>query len=294
MRDSAGLNMHFIDEEETVTLDSIYDQSQRAAAAVLERVRYRPTMGVVLGSGLGAFVEGLADKTVIPYQEIPGFPVSKVHGHAGNLVFGHIGGKEMVVMQGRVHFYESGDMHRTTFPIRVLRQLGCTKMVVTNAAGAVNRTFAPGDLMLITDHINLMMGGGPLIGENDDRFGPRFPDMSEAYDRELSDVLRQTAQRMALTLREGVYCAFHGPEYETPAEIRMAEVLGADAVGMSTVPEVVVANHMGIRCAGVSCLSNMAAGINVGRLSHDDVMEVSATVARNFVELLSKAIVEMF
>jgi len=245
---------------------------------------------VILGSGLGAFVDCLEDKVVIPYTDIEGFPRSGVHGHAGNLVFGRLHGQDLVVMQGRIHYYECGDIKLVTLPVRILRCLGCTRMIVTNAAGAANAAFDAGDLMLITDHINFMQASSPLVGENDDRFGPRFPDMSEAYNKVMSDALRQSAKDLGIKLQEGVYCAFHGPEYETPAEVRLAQVLGADAVGMSTVPEVLVANHMGMKVAGISCLTNKAAGLSENKLSHDEVMETGRQAAADFVKLLAEGI----
>lgn len=268
----------------------LYDSAKEIASRIQAKCDRKVDLCVVLGSGLGAFVDALEDRVVIPYAEIEGFPVSSVHGHAGNLVFGRLDGKDLVVMQGRVHFYECGDLKRVTLPIRILRCLGCTRMIVTNAAGAANPDFNAGELMLITDHMNMMMAGSPLIGLNDDEFGARFPDMSEPYNYEMSDVLRKTAQELGILLREGVYCASHGPEYETPAEVRMFQKLGADAVGMSTVPEVVVANHMLMKVAGISCLTNKAAGLSATKLSHEEVMECGRQVAKDFVNLLREGV----
>ena len=208
-------------------------------------------------------------------------------------MFGQLNGKDLVVMQGRVHFYECGDLKRVTLPVRILYCLGCRRMIVTNAAGAANPDFNAGELMLITDHLNMMMAGSPLIGLNDDAFGVRFPDMSEAYNLEMSDILRQTAKSLGILLREGVYCASHGPEYETPAEVRLFQKLGADAVGMSTVPEVVVANHMCMKVAGISCLTNKAAGLSETKLSHAEVMECGRKVAKDFVNLLREGVSKM-
>ncbi len=272
---------------------NIYDKAAHIVESIRKHCDRKVDFAIILGSGLGAFVDILEDKVVIPYADIDGFPQSSVVGHAGNLVFGRIDGKDLVVMQGRVHFYESGDLKRVTLPTRVLYLLGCRRLVVTNAAGACNPDFEAGDLMLITDHLNMMMAASPLIGENDDRFGPRFPDMSEPYNHEMSDIIRTVAKEQGLPLREGVYCAFHGPEYETPAEVRMAQTLGADAVGMSTVPEIIVANHMGMKCAGISCMTNKAAGISELKLSHEDVMEVGRMVAKRFVDLLSASVRKM-
>lgn len=268
-----------------------YDRATAVAAEIRERAPGRaPALCLVLGSGLGGFADVLEDRLVIPYHEIEGFPRSTVEGHAGNLVFGRMAGRDVVALQGRVHYYECGDMLHITRPMRIMRRLGCTALFVTNSAGTCNPDFRAGDLMLITDHLNLMMGGGPLMGPNDTRFGPRFPDMSRAYDPELREQVLAAAADLGLELRQGVYAAFHGPEYETPAEVRMARILGADAVGMSTVPEVVVANHMGMRCVGISCLSNLAAGMTSERLSHDEVVETAARVAASFVSLLTESV----
>ncbi len=274
-------------------MGQLFDTANEIASRIRAKCDRKVDLCVVLGSGLGAFVDALENRVQIPYAEIEGFPTSSVHGHAGNLVFGQLDGKDIVVMQGRVHFYECGDLKRVTLPVRILRCLGCTRMIVTNAAGAANPDFNAGELMLITDHLNMMMAGSPLIGLNDDEFGARFPDMSEPYNHEMSDVLRKTAKELGITLREGVYCASHGPEYETPAEVRMFQKLGADAVGMSTVPEVVVANHMLMKVAGISCLTNKAAGLSATKLSHDEVMECGRKVAKDFVNLLKEGVRKM-
>ncbi|MCL2326064.1 MAG: purine-nucleoside phosphorylase [Proteobacteria bacterium] len=268
----------------------LYSMASEVAARIQKICDRKVDLCVILGSGLGAFVDCLEDKVVIPYSDIEGFPRSGVHGHAGNLVFGRLHGQDLVVMQGRIHYYECGDIKLVTLPVRILHCLGCTRMIVTNAAGAANAAFDAGELMLITDHINFMQASSPLVGENDDRFGPRFPDMSEAYNKVMSEALRQSAKDLGIKLQEGVYCAFHGPEYETPAEVRLAQVLGADAVGMSTVPEVLVANHMGMKVAGISCLTNKAAGLSESKLSHDEVMETGRQAAADFVKLLAEGI----
>ena len=271
-------------------MGQIYDTAKEIAARIRAKCDRKVDLCVVLGSGLGAFVDALDNPVVIPYAEIEGFPTSSVHGHAGNLVFGQLDGKDLVVMQGRVHFYECGDLKRVTLPIRILHCLGCTRMIVTNAAGAANPAFNAGELMLITDHLNMLMAGSPLVGLNEDEFGVRFPDMSEAYNHEMSDILRKTAKDLGILLREGVYCAAHGPEYETPAEVRMYQKLGADACGMSTVPEVIVANHMNMKVAGISCLTNKAAGLSETKLSHAEVMECGRKVAKDFVSLLKEGV----
>ncbi|MDX9720770.1 MAG: purine-nucleoside phosphorylase [Myxococcota bacterium] len=270
-----------------------YELVSQIAASIRARCARVPKVALVLGSGLGAFVDELDDKSIIPYSEIPGFPVSSVHGHAGNLVFGRIAGLDVVAMQGRIHFYECGELQRVVLPVRVLKALGAEIFIATNAAGGVNRNFAPGELMLIRDHLNMMMAASPLIGPNDERFGPRFPDMSEPYAKTLCDAIERAAERLGQPLQQGVYCAFHGPEYETPAEVRMAALLGADAVGMSTVPEVIAANHMGMRCAGISCITNLASGIGDEKLSHEDVMATGKRAAASFCRLLSASLEEI-
>lgn len=274
-------------------MGQIYDNAMAIADRIREKCDRAVDLCVVLGSGLGAFVDALDNQVVIPYSQIEGFPSSSVHGHAGNLVFGQLDGKDLVVMQGRVHYYECGDLKRVTLPIRVLHCLGCTRMIVTNAAGAVNAGFNAGELMLIIDHMNMMMAGSPLVGLNEDEFGVRFPDMSEPYNRAMSDILRKTAEKLGILLREGVYCASHGPEYETPAEVRLFQKLGADAVGMSTVPEVVVANHMLMKVAGISCLTNKASGLSETKLTHEEVMECGRKVAKDFVNLLREGVRQM-
>jgi purine-nucleoside phosphorylase len=251
-------------------------------------------MGVVLGSGLGAFVDSLGGEVVrVPFADVPGFPRTTVDGHAGNLVFAKHSGYPIVVMQGRVHYYEVGSITEATLPIRALGLLGIQGLLLTNSAGAINKAFQVGDLMLIEDQLN-MMGANPLIGHEDPRFGgTRFPDMTGAYDPALSAALVGAASALGFRLQRGVYCGLSGPAYETPAEIRMLRTCGADAVGMSTVPEVIVARHMGIRCAGVSCLSNLAAGLSAQPLSHEEVKETGALVSARFVGLLHEGLARM-
>lgn len=251
-----------------------------------------PKVGIILGSGLGAFADALADATAIPYSELPHFPISGVPGHAGRLVVGMLGGEPIVAMQGRVHYYEGYSAQEVAFPARVLCSLGIKTLVVTNAAGGINLGFGVGDLMAITDHLNLA-GYNPLIGPNDDKLGPRFPDMSHAYDPALRELLLQAAKTNGTTLREGVYACLSGPSYETPAEIRMLRTLGADAVGMSTVPEVIAAAHMGVRVAGISCITNLAAGIGKHKLSHEEVAEVASRVRGTFQKLLERFLPEV-
>ena len=241
-----------------------------------------PDVAVVLGSGLGDFASALTDATTIPYEQIPNWPRSAVIGHAGRLVVGSLGDKRVAALSGRVHYYEGHDMRVVTFATRVMGVLGVQSMVLTNAAGGINLSFEPGTLMVIDDHLNLM-GTNPLVGTNDERFGPRFPDMSEVYSVRLRRVADQAAGH---TIAHGVYVALHGPSYETPAEIRYLRTIGADAVGMSTVPEAIVARHMGIDVLGISCITNMAAGVLPQPLVHDEVMEVARRVRVRFGTLL--------
>ena len=264
-----------------------FELIEQAVAAIRAHAGGRaPKVGIVLGSGLGDFAERLEERTAIPYAELPHFPKSSVVGHAGRLVLGRIGGEPIVAMQGRVHYYEGFSPSEVVFPIRVLCRLGIHTLVVTNAAGGINPDFAPGDLMAITDHINLS-GFNPLRGPNDDRLGPRFPDMSEGYGKALVAKILECGKRLGIDVRSGVYAISAGPSYETPAEIRMLQRLGADAVGMSTVPEVIAARHMGVKVAGISCITNLAAGISAVPLSHEEVGETAARVREVFCGLLA-------
>ncbi len=265
---------------------SLYDQIQQTVAAVKQKSSLVPKVGIILGSGLGGFADSLSEKTVIPYGELPGFPTSSVPGHAGRLVLGKLAGAPIVAMQGRVHMYEGYAPWQVAFPARVLCSLGIQTLVVTNAAGGIRSDFTPGDLMMITDHINLS-GANPLVGHNEDKLGPRFPDMSDAYGVELRNLLRTTAQKLQVPLKEGVYVWLSGPSYETPAEIRYLRTIGVDAVGMSTVPEVIVASHMGVKVAGISCITNYAAGIGKEPLSHAEVSETAERVKDRFTSLLN-------
>jgi purine-nucleoside phosphorylase len=266
--------------------DDLYDRIQATAAVVRARLGGRvPQVALILGSGLGGFADRLEDAVAIDYSELPGFPSSTVHGHAGRLVVGTRRGAMCVAMKGRVHMYEGHDARTVSFPARVLVALGAKVLLVTNAAGGLRPEWPPGTLMLIRDHIDLLRDH-PLRGPNDDRLGPRFPDMTTSYTPALRTLVKEVAQAERIQLEEGIYVAMPGPCYETPAEVRMLQILGADATGMSTVPEVVVARHMGARVIGISCITNKAAGITGEALSHDEVTETAARVRSTFEGLL--------
>ena len=250
---------------------------------------FKPEIGIVLGSGLGELADEYCD-IAIPYAEIPGFEASTVSGHKSRLVFAKINGKKVVMMQGRFHYYEGHPIQKVVFPIKVMKALGVKTVILTNAAGGVNPAFNPSDLMVITDHIN-HMNTNPLIGPNDDKMGERFPDMSEIYSPELIELTERIADKLGIDLQEGVYIAFTGPSYETPAEIRMARVLGADAVGMSTVPEAIVAKWAGMDVIGLSCICNSAAGVSNIALSHEDVIH-AANIAKDRFKKLVKGIIK--
>src|SRR5579871_162330 len=250
-----------------------------------KRRRRMSKIGVVLGSGLGAFADTLEHATETPYSQIPGWPVSTAAGHAGKLVEGRIGATEVVVLAGRAHLYEGYSAQQVTFGIRELARRGVRSLVLTNAAGGINLGYHPGQLVLISDHINLL-GANPLTGPNDDSLGPRFPDMTEAYSKEYREAAKRAGHELGIVLAEGVYAATPGPSYETPAEIRYMRAIGADMVGMSTVPEVIVANHMGIKVLGISCVTNMAAGILPQRISHEEVLETGEMVQETLVRFL--------
>jgi purine-nucleoside phosphorylase len=269
-----------------------YSEKISRAAETIQRAVGGADIAVVLGSGLGDYVEALEDAKWIDYKDIPFFPVSTVQGHKGRWYTGTLHGKRVCMMQGRFHAYEGYELSDVTMPVRVMQKLGVKTLVVTNAAGGVNLAFHAGDLMLITDILNFT-GRNPLIGPNLDEFGPRFPDMTYALDRELQTLAADTATNLAITLQQGVYCWLSGPTYETPAEIRMVRVLGADAVGMSTVPEIIVARHGGMRVLGVSCITNMAAGVMDQPLNHAEVMETGNRVKDTFRKLLDGIIAEM-
>jgi purine-nucleoside phosphorylase len=257
----------------------------QAVAAIRERSPLEPEVGLVLGSGLGGLADAVEERVEIPYGEIPGWPVSTAIGHAGVLVLGSVDGVRVAVLRGRAHLYEGVGADRAVFGVRVLGKLGIRTLVVTNAAGAIRETFRPGQLVVISDHVNLQ-GTSPLVGPNDDALGPRFPDMSDAYDRTLREAAEEAASRLGLDVGEGVYGAWLGPQFETPAEIRYMRAIGCDLAGMSTVPEVIAARHMGIRCLGVSVVTNMAAGITEGKLGHEEVLEVGAEAGPRLTALL--------
>ena len=258
---------------------------EAAASYILSKVSIRPEVGMVLGSGLGDFADTLEDPVRIPFTEIPNFPAATAPGHVGALVFGKKMGKDVVVLQGRIHYYEGLPQAEITLPTRVLAAIGVKTLILTNAAGGVNTGFQPGDLMMISDHINYS-GANPLIGKNLDNFGPRFPDVSDLYTASLRAAVRDAANAAGIKLQEGVYMMFSGPNYETPAEVRMARILGADAVGMSTVPEALVAGHSGLQVVGISCITNMAAGVLPQKLDHSEVVEIANRVHDTFQGLL--------
>jgi purine-nucleoside phosphorylase len=270
----------------------LYARAEHAARTIRARTTIEPRIALVLGSGLGDLADELKDSVSIPYQEIPGFCVSTVAGHAGRLVIGTVDDVPVLAMQGRIHFYEGYSLEEITFPVRTFKLLGIKTLLLTNAAGGVDVQLSQGALMLISDHMNLM-GANPLRGPNDDRFGPRFPDMTDVYSRELQELAIEEARAMGLELRRGIYAALTGPSYETPAEIRMLRGMGADAVGMSTVPEAIVARHMGLEVAGISCITNMAAGLSNEKINHEEVVETGQQVRDMFAELLRRLVVRL-
>jgi purine-nucleoside phosphorylase len=264
------------------------EQIDQAADAIRKRTSYRPRVGLILGSGLNGLADSVQKADIIPYGELPNWPVSTVQGHAGRLVIGELEGQTALVMQGRIHFYEGYSMSQITLPVRAMLRLGLEMMFVTNAAGGVNPDFSPGDVMLITDNLNLigMMGGNPLMGPNIDELGPRFPDMSQAYDRKLMDLARQVAANENVPLREGVYCALSGPSFEGPADLRFLRGIGADAVGMSTVPEVIVARHGGMRVLGLSGISNKANLDGSTATTHEEVIEAGKVITPKIEKII--------
>lgn len=264
---------------------TLQEKIHSAAEFLGGRIPFAPEVGLVLGSGLGDFADTLEDAVRVPFKEIPNFPQPTVEGHTGAFVFGRKMGKQVVALQGRLHYYEGFTQQELTLPIRVLAALGVKSLVLTNAAGGVNLNFRPGDLMLIADHINFS-GSNPLIGPNLDSFGPRFPDVSDLYTKDLRMAIRDKAAEAGIPLQQGVYLMYSGPNYETPAEIRAFRTLGADAVGMSTAPEALVAGHCGMQVVGISCITNMAAGVLPVKLSHAEVVETAALVHDRFQKLL--------
>ena len=268
----------------------LYERVERAAQTIRDRSPFEPRVALVLGSGLGDFANEFQEAVAIPYQEIPGFKVSTVEGHAGRLVIGKVEDVPVLAMQGRVHFYEGYSLDEVTFPIRTFKLAGIKTVVLTNAAGGIDVQLRQGALMLIRDHLNLM-GANPLRGPNDARLGPRFPDMSDVYSRTLQEIAVAEAGALGIELRRGIYAALTGPSYETPAEIQMLRGLGADAVGMSTVPEAIVARHMGMDVLGISCITNMAAGLGNEPINHEEVVEIGKQVRSTFTQLLRRVIV---
>jgi len=259
---------------------------------IQDHTSMRPEIAVILGSGLGAFAEDLEDAVSIPYSAIPHFPISTAPGHKGCLVVGKMDEKEILCMQGRFHYFEGYSLKEVVYPIRVMKKLGIKKLIVTNSSGGIDVSFSQGDLMIIEDHINLL-GNNPLIGPNEEEFGERFTDMTEAYSKNMRNAISRSARELNINIRKGIYCAFTGPSYETPAEIRMLRLLGASAVGMSTVPEVIAANHCGIEVAAISCITNMAAGILERPLSSEEVIGTANRVKSAFMSLLKKSIMNM-
>lgn len=276
---------------ETALSDS-YSRAENAARAIRTRTAADAKIAIVLGSGLGGFADEFEDSVSLPYREIPGFVSSTAEGHVGSLVIGKVGGVPVMAMQGRVHSYEGYTLEEVTFPIRTFKLLGINTLILTNAAGGIDVQLSQGSLMVISDHLNLM-GMNPLRGTNDERFGPRFPDLSEVYSRELQELASEEARALDITVRRGIYAALAGPSYETPAEIHMLRAFGADAVGMSTVPEAIVARHMGIKVLGISCITNMAAGISENPINHAEVMETGQKVREKFTELLRRVIAKL-
>lgn len=262
---------------------SLFNQIEEAKAYIQKQTSFAPEIGMILGSGLGDLADQIENPTKIPYQDIPHFPVSTVKGHVGQLVIGELGGQKVLAMQGRIHYYEGYSMQEITFPVRVMKALGIDNMIVTNAAGGINTSLYVGALMLIVDHINFMHDN-PLIGANDDRLGPRFPDMLHSYDPGLRKLAMDAARKLDFPLHKGVYSAVSGPTYETQAEMRMLKIIGVDAVGMSTIPEVIVAQHCGIKSLGISAITDMAA--DESGVSHEEVVEEAAKIKPHFIKLI--------
>lgn len=267
----------------------MFEKLEETLAFVRQRTDLRPTVGVILGSGLGQLVDRMSGQVAIDYRDLPHFPAPTVAGHAGRMVIGRIGGVVVVAMQGRFHYYEGHDMRTVAYPTAFMKQFGVRTLVVSNSAGGINRGFTPGDLMLITDHINLF-ATNPLIGLNDERLGPRFPDMTEAYSPRLIDIADSTAGELGMSFRRGVYAGLSGPCYETAAEIRYLERIGADAVGMSTVPEVIAARYLGLEVLGISCITNMATGIATVKHAHEEVVRIANEASERFCTVVAATI----
>lgn len=266
-----------------------YNKVLETTQFIKNQINRKPKIGIILGSGLGSLVNYVKDPFELDYDQIPNFPVSEVEGHAGKLVFGKIGQIEVLLMAGRFHFYEGFDMKEVTYPIYVMKLLGIEKLIVTNACGGINPSFQPGDLMIIRDFIN-GVSTNPLRGVNDERFGPRFPDMSDPYTSSFRNIAKEIAKELDIKYKEGVYAFFQGPYYETVSEIKMYGLLGADAIGMSTVPETIVANYLGFEVLGISCITNMATGLRDGRHSHQEVVDIAQRSSETLVEWVSKIV----
>lgn len=277
-RDGMGANMN-----------KNYEKLMKCYESLREKVKFEPKVAIVLGSGLGDFADNIQVEAELPYGDIEGFPVSTVPGHAGKFIFGYLGEVAVVCMKGRVHYYEGYPIGDVVLPTRLMKMMGAEILFLTNASGGVNFDFGAGDLMMITDHISTFVPN-PLIGENVEEWGTRFPDMSKVYDLELQDILRETAKENGIPMKEGVYLQFTGPSFESPAEIRMARTLGADAVGMSTVVEAIAANHMGMRICGISCVCNLAAGMTENPLTHEEVQEAANKTAPLFTKLVAESV----
>lgn len=273
-------------------MSQVYEKLEKCMESVREKVDFQPEVALVLGSGLGDYADGIRVEQTIEYTEIEGFPISTVTGHKGRFVFGYVEETPVVIMQGRVHYYEGYPMTDVVLPVRLMGMMGAKKLILTNAAGGVNFDFAPGDFMLINDHITVGVPS-PLIGENVQELGPRFPDMSEVYSLRMRTVIKEAAERLEIPLQEGVYVQLTGPSYETPAEIRMCRTWGADAVGMSTACEAMAARHMGLEVCGISCITNLAAGMSAAKLDHTEVQETADRVAKQFKKLITETIVHI-
>jgi purine-nucleoside phosphorylase len=268
------------------------EQIKNTAAYIQSKISFQPEVGIILGTGLGGLVKEINIRHTIPYEEIPDFPVSTVEGHSGKLIFGELGGKNVVAMQGRFHYYEGYNMQQVTYPVRVMKFLGIQKLFVSNASGGVNDTFEIGDLMIITDHINFFPAN-PLIGKNMPELGPRFPDMSEAYSKEIIEKAKKVANANNIKVRQGVYLGLSGPTFETPAEYRMVKILGADAVGMSTVPEVIVARHMGIPCFAISIITDLGVDGKIVEVTHEEVQQVAAQAEKKMTLIMKELMTEL-
>ncbi|BAB05251.1 purine-nucleoside phosphorylase [Halalkalibacterium halodurans] len=270
-------------------MENIREKVKQSAEYLLGKIKNKPAIGLILGSGLGELANEIEEAVHIPYEQIPNFPVSTVEGHAGQLVIGTLHGKNVVAMQGRFHYYEGYTMQEVTFPVRVMKEIGVELIVVTNACGGMNKNFAPGDLMIITDHLN-MTGDNPLIGPNVEEWGPRFPDMSHAYTPELVEFVEETANRLDIKVQKGVYAGITGPTYMTGAELIMLRNLGGDVIGMSTVPEVIVARHAGMKVIGISCITDMAIGEEIAGITHEEVVAVANKTKPKFIKLVKEIV----